>query len=136
MTFNIRVAGAWDGPNRWYRRRDVLFETIRSSDSQLVGVQEALATQLHELLDALPAFGAVAGRRYAGLRGSHAPILFDTARLEAGPSGDFWLQADPQGRKARGWDAAVPRICTWAAFVDREMPGRRFVVFNSHFDQA
>jgi endonuclease/exonuclease/phosphatase family metal-dependent hydrolase len=135
MTFNIRVGNLFDGVNRWYKRRDLVFDTIRACGAHLVGIQEATSVQLHEMLDALPTFAAIAGRRYAGLRGSHAPILFDAARFEPGPSGDFWLQADPHGRKARGWDAAVPRICTWAVFADRETGSRRFAVLNSHFDQ-
>ncbi len=135
MTFNIRVSNVFDGQNRWYRRRDLVFDTLRGSGAHLVGVQEATSVQLREVLEALPRFGAIPGRRYAGVRGSHAPILFDTTRFEPGPSGDFWLQEDPQGRKSCGWDAAVPRICSWSTFSDREASGRRFVILNSHFDQ-
>lgn len=134
MTFNIRVSLAFDGANRWYRRRDLVFDAIRHSRPHLVGIQEATSNQLDEILDALPGFGSIAHNRYAGrIHGSFAPILFDTSRIEASRSGDFWLGPDP-GKRTRAWDAAVPRLCTWAEFVDRSSKDR-FVVFNSHFDQ-
>lgn len=133
MTFNIRQGRALDGQNRWYKRRDLVFEVVRRQAAHVLAAQEVNPTQLDELLGALPGYGAVVYRRYGGLFGSSAPILFDERRLEAGQSGDFWLAPDPDGRRSRGWDAAVPRICTWAVFRDRG-DDRRFVVFNSHFD--
>jgi endonuclease/exonuclease/phosphatase family metal-dependent hydrolase len=134
MTFNIRQGRALDGANRWYRRRDLVFEVIRRYPPHVLGAQEVNPNQLDELLDALDGYGAVVHRRYGGLFGAAAPILFDTRRLEAGQNGDFWLSPIPDGKRMRAWDAAVPRICTWAVFSDRET-GERFVVFNSHFDQ-
>ncbi len=136
MTFNIRQGRALDGANRWYRRRDLVIDVIRAFDPHLLGAQEVNPNQLDELLGAFGHMGAIAGRRYGGPFGASAPIFFDTRRLEAGRSGDFWLQEDPDGRRRRGWDAAVPRICTWMELVDRDAgPDRgRFAVFNSHFD--
>lgn len=135
MTFNIRFARALDGPNDWYRRRDMVFEVIDRRSPHVLGLQEVLPAQLEELLGAFPRYGAIADRRYGGRStGAYAPILFDTQRLETDRSGDFWLSAEPDGPRARGWDAAVPRVCTWAAF--RQRPTEEaFVVFNSHFDQ-
>ena len=133
MTFNIRQGRALDGPNRWYKRRDLVFDVIRSGAPHILGLQEAHHTQLGELQAALPAYGTVAHRRYGGRFGAFAPILFDTQRLEAGRSGDFWLSPEPDGGRKRAWDAAVPRICTWAVFHDRT-EGHRFVVFNTHVD--
>jgi endonuclease/exonuclease/phosphatase family metal-dependent hydrolase len=133
MTFNIRQGRALDGENRWYRRRELVFEVIQAFDPHVLGAQEVNPNQLEELLDAFTHLGTVPGRRYGGIFGASAPILFDTRRLEPGRSGDFWLQSDPDGKRARGWDAAVPRICTWVELRDRELD-RRFAVFNSHFD--
>jgi len=137
MTFNIRQARAWfsgRGPNRWYRRRGLVFDVIRRHASHLIGLQEADPTQLRQLLAALDGYGQVAHRRYGGLFGPYAPFLFDTSRLEAGPSGDFWLAPDPDGTRTRAWDAAAARICTWAIFRDRST-GERFAALNSHFDR-
>lgn len=137
MTFNIRLAIGRDGPNRWYARRDLVFDVLGRHRPHVAGLQEALTAQLDELLGAVPGYGAVADRRYAGRqRGTYAPILFDAARLEPQQSGEFWLAPDPEGRRSRGWDAAVPRLAAWAVFADREAGGRRFAVLNTHFDQA
>ena len=136
LTFNIRVAHALDRHNRWYRRRELVFDVIRDSRSQILGLQEVVPFQLDELLTAFPGLGAIADRRYAGRMGTYAPILFDRDAVEPAQSGDFWLSPDPDGRRTRGWDAAVPRICTWAVFRQHGPDGRRFAVFNTHFDQA
>lgn len=135
MSFNIRLGGAVDGQNRWYRRRDLVFEAIGGFGADVAGLQEVSPFQLDELLEAFPQMGAIADRRYAGRMGTYAPILFDKARLEPAQSGDFWLAPEPDGKRARGWDAAVPRICTWAVFRDREELSR-FVLLNTHFDHA
>ncbi len=136
MTFNIRVAHALDRQNRWYRRRELVLDVLRDHRPKLLALQEVVPFQLNEILDAFPTLGAIADRRYAGRMGTYAPILFDRQTLEPAQSGDFWLAPDPDGSRRRGWDAAVPRICTWAVFRLRAARGRRFVVFNSHFDQA
>lgn len=137
MTFNIRLGLIWDGPNRWYKRRELVFDVIRRFGPHVVGIQEAFPYQLGELLSAFPRFGAIADRRYGGrLTGTYAPILFDAERLEPAQSGDFWLAPEPDGSRSRGWDAAVPRICTWAVFGDRSNGRSRFAVSNTHFDQA
>jgi endonuclease/exonuclease/phosphatase family metal-dependent hydrolase len=134
MSFNIRHGRAPDRQHRWYKRRDLVFDLIRDQAPSVVGLQEANKVQLEEILDALPTFGAIADQPYGGRLGSYAAILFDRARLEPGPSGDFWLSSDPDGKRARAWDADVARICTWSVFGDRETDAR-FVLFNTHFDQ-
>jgi endonuclease/exonuclease/phosphatase family metal-dependent hydrolase len=136
MTFNIRLALAMDGRNRWYKRRDLVFDVIQRSDPDIVGLQEVSPRQLAELLSAVPRYGVIADRSYGGQRsGTYGPILFDRTRLEPEKSGDYWLAPEPDGARTRGWDAAVPRICTWAVFGDRANGGRRFAIANSHFDQ-
>ena len=134
MTFNIRHGRALDGRNRWYKRRQLVFDTIRSRSPHVLGLQEVDPHQMDEMRDTFPTFGVIAHRRYGGVFGAWAPILFDCERLEAGPSGDFWLSPDPDGGRARAWDAAVVRLCTWAVLIDRTN-GERFAVLNSHFDQ-
>ena len=137
MSFNIRLGLSRDGPNRWYKRRQLVFDVIRRVRPHVLGVQEAFPYQLEELLAEFPSFGAIADRRYGGrLTGTYAPLFFDNERLQAERSDDFWLAPDPHGRRTRAWDAMVPRIAVWAEFSDRTAPGQRFAVANTHFDQA
>ncbi len=134
MTFKIRQGRAIDGANRWYKRRDLVFDVFRQARPHVVGAQEVHQMQLEEILQAMSGYVAIAQRRYGGLVGAYAPIFFESDRLEPAQSGDFWLAPEPDGRRKRAWDAAVPRMCTWAVFRDRSS-GDRFAVFNSHFDQ-
>src|SRR5688572_1248204 len=59
MTFNIRYGTADDGENRWELRKDLLIRTIRAADPDVLGVQEALASQVDELREAFPAYDFV-----------------------------------------------------------------------------
>jgi endonuclease/exonuclease/phosphatase family metal-dependent hydrolase len=137
MSFNVRIGRAFDGQNRWYRRRELVFEAIRASRSHVIGLQEVSPFQLDELLSEFPGWGAIADKRYGGrFTGTYAPIFFDASRLQPAQSGDFWLAPDPDGKRVRAWDAAVPRICTWCVLHDRTSGGSRLAMFNSHFDQA
>ena len=134
MTFNIRHGRALDGKYRWSRRRELVFDVIRRYEPHLLGLQEVDPFQLDELTETFPTYGVIAHRRYGGIVGAYAPVLFDTARLETEESGDFWLSPEPDGERVRAWDAAVVRICTWAIMRDR-ISGSSFAIFNSHFDQ-
>ncbi|HYZ91365.1 MAG TPA: endonuclease/exonuclease/phosphatase family protein [Actinomycetota bacterium] len=137
ISFNIRLGLAQDKENRWYRRRDLVVEVLHGSAADVMGLQEVSPFQLDELARAFPDYGVISDRHYGGRRtGTYAPIFFHAGRLEPAQSGDFWLSADPDGDRVRGWDAVVPRLCTWAVFRDRKTRGRRFAVFNTHFDQA
>jgi len=46
--------------------------------------------------------------------------------------GNFWL-AENTETPNKGWDAALPRICTWGLFKDKQT-GFEFFFFNTHFD--
>ena len=133
MSFNIRYGTANDGENRWENRREAVFDLIRSEDPDLVGVQEALAFQLDELLAASPAYGIVGVGRSDGRReGEFAAILFRRDRFQVASSGTFWLSDTPEVVASKSWGNTIPRICTWARFVGRD--GRAFWHYNVHLD--
>lgn len=48
-------------------------------------------------------------------------------------SGTFWLSEEPDKAGSVGWDAAAPRICTWAKFEDKRTRWR-YWMFNLHMD--
>src|SRR5687768_5436285 len=66
MTFNIRHGAADDGENRWPRRKDLLFRTVRDFGSDLLGAQEALDFQVDELRQQLSGYDFVAVGRDDG----------------------------------------------------------------------
>ena len=80
MTFNIRYGTAKDGDNHWAARREMLFDLLRERDADLVGLQEALAFQIDEILAALPGYAALGvGRDDAG-RGWESSRRFSSRR--------------------------------------------------------
>lgn len=132
MCFNIRYGTDPDEDNRWDRRSDLLFETIHEHEPDILGLQEALAFQLDEVLEALPRVAAVGRDRRGGRTDEFTPILFDAGRFSVESSGDFWLSETPEEVGSVGWDAMLPRACTWVVLADKS--GSRIAVFNTHFD--
>jgi len=54
MSFNIRYDELRDGVNAWSNRKQKVADVIRFHKAELVGVQEALLTQLRDLETMLP----------------------------------------------------------------------------------
>jgi len=143
MTFNIRYAnpgrsvrgmkGSRVDPNRWEARRDSVARAIRERAPHIVGLQEALPSQLIDLRERLPEYDVFGLDRNGDGTGEHSSILFDARRLDRIEGGTFWLSETPEKRGSKSWDSALPRIATWCVFAERPS-GRRFVVLNTHFD--
>ncbi|HUP22740.1 MAG TPA: endonuclease/exonuclease/phosphatase family protein [Thermoanaerobaculia bacterium] len=133
VSFNIRYGTAEDGENHWTRRREMLFALLRELDADLVGLQEALDFQIAEILAAMPRYAAVGvGRDDGGGAGELSAILFDRERLWVASSGTFWFSDTPAVPGSRSWGNTIPRIATWARFVDRD--GSAFWHYNVHLD--
>jgi endonuclease/exonuclease/phosphatase family metal-dependent hydrolase len=137
MTFNIRYGTAEDGENSWSYRRGFLFDVVREAAPDVLGAQEALRFQLDELLTELPGYAQVGvGRDDGGAAGEFSAILYRTERLEVLEHGTFWFSETPDIPSiAVTWGASLPRICSWARFVDKAS-GKRFYVFNVHFSSG
>ncbi len=133
MSFNVRYGSADDGPDAWPLRRDDLLARIREQDPALLGVQEALDFQVEWLERALPGHARIGQGREGGARGEHCALFLERARFDVLASGDFWLSDRPDEVGSVGWDAALPRICTWARVRERAT-GREFTAWNAHFD--
>jgi len=133
MSFNVRYGSADDGPDAWPLRRDDLLTRIREQAPTMLGVQEALDFQVEWLERELPGHARIGQGREGGARGEHCALFLERARLEVLASGDFWLSERPDEVGSVGWDAALPRICTWARVRERAT-GREFTAWNAHFD--
>jgi endonuclease/exonuclease/phosphatase family metal-dependent hydrolase len=133
MTFNIRYGTAKDGDNHWTLRRDFLFDVIREQNADLIGLQEALAFQIDEILAAVPGYAVVGvGRDDAARAGEFSAILFKKDRYRVAEAGTFWFSDTPSAPASKSWGNNITRICTWARFVDAG--GRGFYHFNLHLD--
>lgn len=133
MTFNIRFGTAPDGENAWPKRRELLMSTIRDADPDVLGVQEALRSQLDELTKKFPQYALVGIGREANGGGEYSAIFFRRARFELAAADTFWLSATPESPGSRSWGNTLPRICTWVRLLDRTT-GRRIWIFNTHWD--
>ena len=134
MSFNIRYANPRDGEDRWEKRREFLVDTIRAYNPHLLGTQEVLAEQADFLREKLPDYGFVGGGRDDGQRkGEFSPILFRKDRFDVLAHGMWWLSPTPEKVGSKGWDAALPRVVTWARLKDRGR-GVTVLMFNTHWD--
>jgi endonuclease/exonuclease/phosphatase family metal-dependent hydrolase len=136
MTFNIRFDTAQDeaAGNRWHHRKASVVETIQRLAPDVLGVQEALRSQLDDLIGAFPDYQAVGKPREAGEVGEYVPVFFNRRRFDMVDGGDFWLSATPDIEASLGWDAPNPRHCTWVHLAERSS-GQPFAVFNTHLDR-
>lgn len=138
MTFNIRYPNPGDGFNYWPNRKDIAASMIRYHEADLIGVQEAFRGQLEDLMELLPAYKWYGVCRTDGSTdpdpdGEFSAILYRTDRFELLEGNTFWLSEQPEKVGVAGWDAALPRIVTWAKFRDKQTD-KTFFHFNTHFD--
>ncbi len=136
MTFNIRYGTADDGPNRWERRRALVFDVIRGQGQgpDVLALQEALRFQLDELRANLSGYAELGvGRDDGGTNGEYAAILYRADRFDVLAHGTFWFSETPEVPGSTGWGARLPRICSWARLLDRGS-GRSLYIYNVHLD--
>lgn len=136
MTFNIRMDTPADGPNAWPLRKELAAAAISFHRADIAGLQEVLHHQLLDLRTLLPDYAGVGVGRDDGRDAGEAnPIFFLKSRFRLLASSTFWLSPTPETPGIKGWDAACPRIVTWARLRDA-WTGRTLVVFNTHFDHV
>ncbi len=133
MSFNIRLDLASDGPNAWPYRRDMVADVIRHEGPALLGMQEVLPNQKADLEAALPDYTFVGVARDDGAaKGEYSLLAIRRDRFDLLESGTFWLSPTPIV-PGKAWDAAFPRIATWALLNERKSD-RKVAVLNTHFD--
>lgn len=133
-TFNIRYDTPDDGPDAWSRRRSLVASVVAGGD--FWGLQEALPSQVRDLERDCPGMAFIGRTRERDPdSGESCPIAYRTATWALDPQeqGTFWLSETPDEPGSRSWDAALPRICTWARFVAPRST-RAIYVFNVHLD--
>lgn len=138
MSFNIRYNNPNDEEHAWPNRKAMVASVVRFHAADIIGMQEVLRGQLTELESLLPDYswygvgrnnGATSGEN----AGEFAPIFYRRDRFQLLDSGEFWLSETPNEIASRGWDAALPRIATWAKFKDLQSD-EDFIHLNTHFD--
>jgi len=134
-TYNIRNENKGDAEkgNGWKQRCPVITQLIRFHDFDIFGSQEVLFGQLNDMLNQLPGYGYIGvGRDDGANAGEFSPIFYKKDKFQLLKSGHFWL-SETEDKPNVGWDAALPRICTWGKFQVKET-GNTFWFFNLHMD--
>lgn len=137
-SYNIRYDNEGDRQhgNGWPQRLPVISSIIHYVDFDVFGAQEVLQHQLFQL-------DSLIGNTYAHVgvgrddgftKGEYAPIFYKKEKFTALDNGVFWLSETPD-KPSTGWDAALPRICTWIHIEDK-ISGKRFWYFNLHMDHV
>ena len=135
MTYNIRYErGDRKSPdNNWIARRDDLADLIARENPDVAGFQEVEPGQLKWLAGRFADYTFVGVGRNADGGGEASPVAFRTSRFASVTNGTFWLSETPDTPGSKGWDAAHPRVCTYAILKDRET-GKTFSFANTHTD--
>lgn len=137
MSFNIRYGGADDGDDSWRHRRFLVRLAIRQKWPDLIGLQECLDFQADELDRAFREYDLVGHGRDDGKRaGEMCALMVRSSRFELIEYGSFWLSDTPDTPGRLGWDAACPRIVTWARLRDRFCRPDTFVFASAHLDHV
>jgi endonuclease/exonuclease/phosphatase family metal-dependent hydrolase len=134
MSYNIRYDNPADGANAWSNRKDFLAQQIIEANPDILGIQESLPTQVEWLSGALKGYGHAGIGRDENGTGESVTVFFRMERFELKESATFWLSETPNER-SKGWDAALPRICTYVRLRDRKS-GQNYLVLNTHFDHV
>lgn len=135
MTYNIRFQTENDGENSWSKRKDHLTNQIKFYEPQIMGVQEALVSQLKHFEAQMPDYKYIGvGRDDGKEAGEFSAIFYDLRKVDILDQGTFWLSESPE-KVSVGWDAAMERVCTYGKFKEKES-GKAFWVFNTHFDHV
>lgn len=132
MTYNIKYDNKNDKENGWAVRKPWVIDLIGFHGPKIFGVQEALQNQVEDIKASLQGYTYVGvGRDDGATKGEYSPVFYDSTYFTKINSGTFWLSETP-GDVSKGWDAALPRVCTFVELSDPA--GNTFVVYNAHFD--
>lgn len=134
MTYNIRLDVASNGENAWPNRKDFLTSQILFFAPDILGVQEGTPGQMIDLKAALKDYNVIGLGRDGGNKGEHSSIFYNIKKFKVENESTFWLSETPE-KVSKGWDAALPRICTYGLFTDLKT-SKKVWVFNTHLDHV
>ncbi|MEO1992749.1 MAG: endonuclease/exonuclease/phosphatase family protein [Pirellulales bacterium] len=132
MTYNIRFANSKDGKDAWPHRVDTVAAHLRQAD--ILGLQEVTHGQLLDLEQRLPSFNWYClGRDNGKKQGEYSPVFYRASLFSHIDEGTFWLSETPEIVGSKGWDAALPRVCSWV-ILKIKATGQTIWCASTHFD--
>lgn len=135
MTYNIRLDTEADGANAWPHRREQVYALIRFYAPDLIGMQEVKLHQRDQLAANMPDYAFLGVGRDDGAEGGEfSPLAYRRDRFDLVETGAFWLSPTPL-QPSIGWDAAFPRLVTWARLRLRNGDGQ-VLALSTHWDHV
>ena len=139
-SYNLRNKNSSDtnAGNGWATRRTYLINLVNFQQPDLLGVQEAISSQMTDMRNGLSAYGSIGVGRTDGVNsGEFSAIFYRKETLALLDNGDFWLSDTPskpsKGFPSKGGGTSYYRICTWGKFF--HIPtGTVIYYFNTHLD--
>lgn len=135
-SYNIRNSNSGDARNGngWERRCPVICDQVEWVGFDVFGLQEVKHNQLEDMLKGLPDYDYEGvGRDDGKQAGEYSPIFYKKERFKRLDGGTFWISETPEKVGVKGWDAALPRICSYVHLQDK-VTKKRFWFFNLHMD--
>lgn len=114
-SYNLRNANHNDSVNGngWGLRYPVIVGIVQYHGFDIFGTQECFIHQLEDMKKALSEYDYIGvGRDNGKTKGEHSAIFYRTDKFEVIDKGDFWMSETPDV-PSKGWDAVLPRICSW-----------------------
>ena len=133
MSYNILYGTSRAAGVPWEIRGKRVAELVRQLNPDVWGVQEALSSQIDDLLSALPEYATLGEGRRGLIQDEHMNIFYRRDRFRVLKCGTFWLSETPEKPGSQSWGSSLPRIVTWAVLFDKES-GNPFLYCNTHFD--
>jgi endonuclease/exonuclease/phosphatase family metal-dependent hydrolase len=135
MSFNIRLGVANDGENRWDLRKDLVVETIRKYNPDLLGLQEVFPMQEEYLRENFPEYIYYGRSRLVDPKdGEACSVMFRKDRFDAIKKATFWLSETENEPGSKSWDSSLPRIANIVRLQDKQVEEEKLVLINTHFD--
>lgn len=144
VSWNIRLDTPNDAELAWPHRAGKVIQQLQQQQPDIVGLQEVMLHQLVRIESAMPGYQRIGvGRDDGKDAGEFSPLFVRSSRFVIKNSGTFWFhpswlpdtptQQGPEQIGQPGWDAALPRICSWALLEDKQS-GKQLRVLNLHLD--
>lgn len=153
VSWNIRLDTPNDAELAWPHRAGKVIQQLQQQQPDIFGLQEVMLHQLVRIESAMPGYQRIGvGRDDGKNAGEFSPLFIRSSRFVIKDSGTFWFhpswghEAAQTGALQKGdeevghgligkpgWDAALPRICSWALLEDKQS-GKALRVLNLHLD--
>jgi len=132
MSYNIRHDNSSDNENSWENRKNEVAGLIEYYHPDFLGIQEGLHKQVDFIQKNTSNYKYIGVGRDGGKKGEYSAIYYNTTKFELIAQNTFWL-SDRPNKISIGWDAALPRICTYGKFKNK-LTNDSIHIFNTHFD--